>query len=759
MTAPKRPADWVNPLIDTANRRFFFFSSACRPFGMVNLSPDTLQNGAWGSGYRYTEPYVLWFSHVHAWQLAGIPVLPTLGEFQGHLGSKVYRSSFSHDDEIVKPGYHALTLADYGIRAELTATDRVGMHRYTFTQGGDAHILLDLSAEVGPSTMSDFFVEQTGPAELGGFVENAPTRRRPKATRICFVLQADQPFTLNAWQDNELLTKVTKHQHKGGVSLAYQVAAGDTIQLKIALSYCTTDQARLNLETELPHWDFARVRLEATDAWNNWLGRIEVEGGTDAQKTKFYTDLFHALKGRRRISDVNGKYSDMTGPEQVIRQIPLDELGKPLYEHHNSDAFWGAQWNINLLWSLAYPDIVHNFCHTFLDMYKSGGLIPRGPSGGNYTFVMTSPSSTHLFTGAYQKGIRSFDIKTAFQGLIKNHEPGGLISKAGYEHDTCIGGGAEHYIEKGFVPLGIKAEAFHLQGAAQTLEYAFCDWALAELASTLGDTETAERYYARAKNYQNLYNSATGFMQPRMLDGSWLEPFDPMSPEGWVEGNGWQYLWHVPHDVAGLISLMGGRDRFIERLNDMLEKAAEKNFIAPHAEHHLNYVDYGNQPSLYIAHLFTYAGAPWLTQSWVRRIMAACKSDITPFGGYSGDEDQGQMGALNVLMALGLFNVSGGSNQAPFYELSSPIFDKITLHLDERYYKGKTFVVETINNSSDNVYIQSASLNGKPLDRAWISHEALSQGATLRLVLGNEPNKTWGSSPDKFPPSMQKRAS
>ena len=580
MKTKKQPADWVNPLIDTANRRFFFFSSACRPFGMINLSPDTLQDGAWGSGYRYDEPYVLWFSHVHAWQLAGIPILPTTGVFKGHLGSKIYRSSFSHDIEVVHPGYHALTLDDYGIHAELTATDRVGFHRYTFSQSGEAHILLDLSAELGPTTMSDFFVEQVSATELCGFVENAPTRRRRKAARIYFVLQTDKPFSFLAWQGDEVTQHIKSHKHSGGVALEYQVEAGESIQLKVAISYCNTRQAQLNLDTELPHWDFNRVHQEASEVWNSWLGRIEVEGGTDAQKTKFYTDLFHALLGRRRVSDVNGKYSDMTGSEQVIRQIPLDETGQPIYEHHNSDAFWGAQWNLNLLWSIAYPEIIHNFCNTFVDMYKNGGLIPRGPSGGNYTFVMTSPSSTHLLTSAYQKGIRSFDLEAAFKGLTKNHELGGLISKAGYEHGTSIGGGAEYYLERGYVPLGIEAEAFHLQGAGQTLEYDFCDWALAEFASALGESDIAMRYYARAKNYQHLYNSETGFMQPRRLDGSWLEPFDPMSPEGWVEGNGWQYLWHVPHNVTALIELMGGREVFIERLDTMLEKASEKNFIA-----------------------------------------------------------------------------------------------------------------------------------------------------------------------------------
>ena len=707
---------------------------------MVNLSPDTIQSGGWGSGYRYNEPYILWFSHVHAWQLAGIPVLPTAGPCHAHLGSNKYRSRFSHDDEVVRPGYHAVTLADYNIRAELTATTRVGFHRYRFDAGGAAHILFDLSAEVGPSKMSDFHIVKSGPTELIGFVENGPTRRRPKPTRIFFVVQFSRPFqALSAWEDGQLRGEVTQHKAHGGIYVTYDTKPGETVQMKVAISYCSVDQAYLNLDMELPHWDFDRIVDEASEEWNRWLGRIAVEGGTDAQKTKFYTDLYHALLGRRRVSDVDGKYSDMTGPAQVIRQIPLDQNGRPLYEHHNTDAMWGAQWNLNLLWSIAYPEIVHNICNTFVDIYKNGGLIPRGPSGGNYTFVMTSPSSTHLFAAAYQKGIRSFDIEAAYTGLVKNHGPGGLMSKAGYEHASSIGGGVEYYLERGYVPLGIQAEAFHLKGATQTLEYAFCDWALSQLAHALGKTEDANRFAARAKNYRHLYDTESGFMRPRLKDGEWLCSFDPMSPVGWVEGNGWQYLWHVPHDVPGLIALMGGKRTFIERLDAMLAQAAEMDFIAPHDKHHLNTVDYGNQPSLYIAHLFAYAGAPWLTQKWVRAIMLACKSDITPNGGYGGDEDQGQMGALNVLMGIGLFNVSGGSDREPFYEITTPIFDKITVHLDPNYASGQTFVIEALNQAPENIYIESVAFNGHPLSQLRLTHAQLTAGGTLQLTLSDRP--------------------
>ncbi|MDP6038826.1 MAG: glycoside hydrolase family 92 protein, partial [Candidatus Latescibacteria bacterium] len=385
---------------------------------------------------------------------------------------------------------------------------------------------------------------------------------------------------------------------------------------------------------------------------------------------------------------------------------------------------------------------------TFLDYYKNGGLIPRGPSGGNYTFVMTSATSTPLFVSAYQKGIGNFDIDLAYEGLHKNHMPGGLMSKAGYEHDTCIGGGIEHYIVKGYVPLGIRAHAFHCDGPAQTLEYAYKDWCLAQLARALGKTDDADLFANRAHNYKNLYNFDTGFMHPRTMDGDWLENFDPHAKTGWNEGNGWHYLWWVPHDVQGLINLMGGRETFIQRLNEQFEQAAEKDFIAPHAKHEENVIEYGNQPCTHMAHLFTYAGAPYLTQKWVRAVMNQAKSDITPYGGYGGDEDQGQMGALNVLMAIGLFQMLGGCEKNPVYEITTPLFDRITIHLNNN----TTFTIETKNNTSENIYIQSAQLNQQAHNNAYFYHSDLASGGNLTLTLGPEPNKHWGS--ESPPPSM-----
>lgn len=743
-----QPVDYVDPLIDTANRRFFFMTTASHPFGMVNLSPDTRVGlDAWQSGYRYTDDAIHCFSHVHAWQLCGIPMLPTLGEMRGSHGSDVYKSTFSHDTEIAQAGYHSVLLEDYDIQAELTATVRVGCHRYTFNKAGRAWILLDLSMAI-MLPMSDCSVEQIGKNEFCGYVENEATRRRPKRTKIYFSIQCKQsPIESLCWSGEDVQAfEGVKNNH--GLALGYDVQAGDVLQFKVGISYCSVEHARENIRQECDHWDFDAVRLDAREQWNTMLSRIEVDGGTKEQRIKFYTDLFHALKGRRRVSDADGTYLDMTGDAPQIRQIPLDEQGKPRYEHHNSDAFWGAAWTLNTLWSIACPRITHNFCNTLIDMYHNGGLIPRGPSGGNYTFVMTAPTSTTFLVSAWMYGIRSFDIDAAYQGMLKNHGPGGLMSKAGYEHATSIGGGVEYYLERGYVPLGIEADAYHVHAAAtMTLEYAFHDWTLAQLAQLLGHEEDYERLMARSKNYRNLWDAETRFMRPRTMDGSFLADFDPMALNGWSEGNGHHYRWHVPHDVQGLADLFGGRDMFVNELDDLFTRAEGHGFTAPHSKHEQGYMDYGNQPCMYLAHLFNYAGAPWLTQKWVRRVMQTAKSDITPYGGYGGDEDQGQMGALNVLMAIGLFSLNGGCATDPILELSTPIFDRITIHLDPEYHSDATFVIETQHNSAEACYIQSAELNGEPLQTSWVYYRDFIKGGNLKLILGTEPNKNWANTP------------
>jgi predicted alpha-1,2-mannosidase len=315
------------------------------------------------------------------------------------------------------------------------------------------------------------------------------TSRRPKAISVYFTIQFDTPFEqMLAWKDGKPSGQTTHFEDSnGGVYLKFDTKKEKTVLMKVGISYVSENQARLNIQAELPHWNFDQVVKESSDEWNSYLSRIEIEGGTLQQQRRFYTDLWHALLGRRTISDANGKYCDMTGAEPRIGQIPLDQNGKPLFNHHNSDSFWGAQWTISTLWSLVYPKITSDFVNSMLMMYDDGGLIPRGPAGGNYTAVMTGASSTPFIVGAYMKGIRTFDAAKAYEGMKKNHLPGGMMGKAGYEHNTASGGGIEHYIERGYVPYPLdKKWGMHQEGAAQTLEYASQDWCLAQMAKSLG---------------------------------------------------------------------------------------------------------------------------------------------------------------------------------------------------------------------------------------------------------------------------------
>ncbi|WP_316812370.1 GH92 family glycosyl hydrolase [Pedobacter heparinus] len=756
----------VEPMVDASHSRFFYFSSASRPFGMVNLSPDMELNGTWNSGYRYDEDTIKCFSHIHCWEMSGIPVLPTTGEFKGHLGPSAYGSSYTHQQEVARPGYHKVVLKDYGITAELTSTTRVGFHRYRFPKSSSSSILFDFTTVLGSSGTQSASVKKTSAHAIEGAVTMAATIRRPKPVTIFFTAEFDKDFeSFGGWKNGKILpvTETVEGEHTG-VFLRFKTAENEVRKMKVAISYVSIAEAKRNLQAELPHWDFDRVVKESANDWNAWLGRIEVEGGTLTAQRRFYTDLWHALQGRRIVSDVSGTYIDNTGARSITRQMPLDANGKPLFNSYNSDSFWGAQWSLNTLWHLVYPEVTESFINSFLEMYKNGGLIPRGPSGGNYTYVMTGATMTPFIVSAYMKGIRGFDVNKAYEGMRKDHFPGGMMSKAGYEHSTFKGGGIEEYIGMGYVPYPLSSikYGYHQDGTAQTLEYAYQDYALSQMAKTLGKTDDFLLFGKRALNYKNVFNKDIGWMWTKDRTGKWNQPVDILQYEhGFVEGNAAQYSWFVPQDVKGLVELMGGTDLFTSKLNGAFAKAKTHGFVSGKSENpkdqELNrrvYINYGNQPCMQTPFLFNYAGKPWLTQYWTRQLIDSVYSGISPQKGYSGDEDQGLMGSLAVLMKIGLFSTNGGTSEKPFYEITSPIFDKITIHLNQKYYSGKQFVISTKNNSAENLYIQSASLNGRPLNQPWFLHQTLVNGGQLTLQMGGRPNKSWGSNLKMAPPSM-----
>ncbi len=746
--------DYVNPFIDTHKSRWFFFASASRPFGMVSLSPDTWVKGSWNSGYLYDSLHVRCFSHIHAWQMSGIPVMPTIGEFKGHLGMETYKSSFSHDKEEARPGYHRIYLKDYNIKAELTSTSRTGFHRYTYPKDTAKFVIFDVGAYLGHSTMDSAMVEKINEYEIAGFSIMSPTSRRPKPTYVYFVARFDQPIsTFGAWEKGKLKEGEGDATHVYGKDVGafvrFDEEQSNTLQMKVAISYTGIEQARLNMESELAHWNFEQVVSDSKDEWNDYLGRIKIKGGTDKQKIKFYTDLWHSLLGRKIVSDVNGKYCDMTGDSMVIRQIEPDETGTPKHKQYNFDAWWGSHWTLNVLWSMVYPDVMNDFCASMVEMYCHGGLIPRGPSGGNYTYVMIGDPAASFFATAYNKGIRNYDAEKAYEGLYKNAFTGGIRDRAGYEHrDNPQGGGMNYYLERGYVPEGIKGPGAHKDGAAMTLEYAYQDWCVGQMAKALGKTGDYRMFDQRSSNYKKLWNQETHFIHPKKMDGTWIENYTPVgegfSTLGFCESNSAIYSNYVPHDLPGLMELFGGAERYAQYVDSCFIKASANRFITDHGKHAESWVDYENQPSCQMAHLFNHCGTPWLSQKWVREVKEITFADITPYGGYNGDEDQGQMGALGVLMGIGLFQMDGGASVNSSYEITTPIFDEIEVQLHPSYHSGEKFVITTENNSNDNIYIQQAELNGQNWMKYHFPHDVFSAGGELKLILGKEPNIRWG---------------
>jgi predicted alpha-1,2-mannosidase len=756
ITHQPEPVDLVYPYLDATNSRWFYFSSASRPFGMVNLSPDMSIGGAWQSGYVYSMDSIKFLSHVHAWQLSALPVLPVTGDFKGHLGPNQYQSFYTHDKETVYPGYHKLFLEDYQVQVELTSTTRVGLHRYRFPAEDQSYILIDFSTTLGPSATESAYVRKVSDRTIEGYVLMAPTRRRPKATNIYFAIETDVPFSsLQAWQQGSLMGAIETFEGSGGgVYMHFPDDRDHQVQMKVAISYVSESQAWKNMDTELPHWDFDQVVTESRSDWNEKLSRIKVESEDSIKVRRFYTDLWKALQGRRIISDVDGQYCDMTGPEKRTGQIPLDQNGVPEFNHHNSDSFWGAQWTITSLWQLVYPEIAEDFVRSMLQMYEDGGLVPRGPSGGNYTYVMTGASSTPFIVGAYMKGIVNTGAEEAYQGLLKNHLPGGMMSKAGYEHQTTQGGGLDQYIELGYVPypLSDKNYGFHMDGAGQTMEYAYQDWCLAQFAKSLGMQEDYQQFVSRSGNWKNVMDPEIGWSRPKDAAGTWRTPYDPYQyRNGFVESNGAQHTWYVPHDLQGLAEAMGGTAAAAEKLHASFETARELNFTSgkSHSQETEERnrripINYGNQPSIQTAFVFNHIGHPWLTQYWSRRVVDQAFSGLSPEEGYNGDEDQGLMGSLAVLMKIGLFEMKSGNEQEPVLELGSPVFDKITILLDPEYFPGKEITISARHNAPDHPYIKSAWLNGNQQSSQFLKFKDLVEGAVLELEMGPEPNKEWG---------------
>lgn len=729
----------VYPLLDSENSRWFYFSSASRPFGMVNLSPDTQIGGAWGSGYRYKTDTIKGFSHIHAWQMSGVSVMPvtTKNETKKEI-FKNFHSKFSHESETVTPGYHKVELDRYQIQVELTSSKRVGLHKYRYPENDqEKAVLFNLNTLLGPSKNVNGLLRQISKNELSGNVTMAATHRRPKPLTVFFKVVLNSTITS------------LEHDKETGNYMVVLDEHQNNVLMKVGISYTSIANASINIESELPHWNFNETRDSAKQEWNGLLQRIEVEGGSDQDQRRFYTDLWHALQGRRIISDYNGAYPDNTGNDFKVGQLPLDENDRPKFNHFNSDSFWGAQWTLNTLWGLVYPEIMDEFSNSLMQYYKDGGFIPRGPSGGNYTYVMTGASATPFIVTAIQKGIIKDDLETIYQALKKNHLVGGIMGKSGYEHNTTIGGGLKYYTSQGYVPYPLPEGYYgsHQDGASLTMEYAYQDWTLAQLAKKMGYKEDYDYFLGRSSNYKNVFDSEIGWMRPKNVDGQWKVDYDAYQAEhGFIESNGAQSTWFVPHDLVGLASLMGGKDAAVKKLNEQFETAEDLGFTAgtSHAvELHPEYsripINFGNQPSIQTAFIFHQLGRPDLTQVWSRKVAKTVFGGLSPSTGYNGDEDQGLMGSLAVLMKIGLFQMNGGTEANPEYQIGSPIFDTIRIKLNPDYYSGNVFTINAKNNSAENVFVSEVAFNNKKLEENSLKHDEIVKGGSLNLHMVPTP--------------------
>lgn len=519
-----------------------------------------------------------------------------------------------------------------------------------------------------------------------------------------------------------------------GMVLNFGQLNAEELLFKMAFSYTSVDNAIANMDAELNHWDFDKVCKETRSVWNEALGRIAVEGGTDAQRIKFYTDLWHVLLGRHKINDVNGYYPDYAGNKYVnkrtsepmkVRRLPLTADGKPKFNMYGFDGLWLTHWNLNVLWGLAWPEVMDDLSACLVQYADNGKLLPRGACSGGYSFIMSGCPATSLLVSTYMKGImKKADPLHTFDVIKRNHMPGGMMS---YESADDL----KFYISHGYCP----------DNASKTLEWAFQDWGASRMAARLGKHSDARMFEKRSRAWTPLFNAELGLVFPKKRNGEWLHQ-DALSGNGWVEANSWQATWSLSHELPKLVKMMGGADKFCEKLNFAFEQARDLDFVYAYSG---GYVSYANQPGCSNAHIFAYGGKPWLTQYWVRQVKERAYGGITPDKGYGGhDEDEGQMGGVSALMALGLFSVTGTESDTPYYDITSPIFDKITIKLNGDYCEGSTFTITTHNNSAENCYIQRAQLNGMEWNYAQFNHADFTKGGKLELWLGNEPNKSWG---------------
>ena len=733
---PGEIGKWVNPFIGTGG--FPAYTSgdnipgATLPFSMVRLSPDTRfflgkkffdKSTVGSAGYYYADNHIMGFSHTRligtgAWDGGHFRVVPSVGENSLDNYNHGKYNRFSHKNEIAFPGYYAVRFHKQNILAELTATERVGVHRYTFSGKETPHILIDVFSSLGKGKTTEGEVHVAENGEITGAIRTFGNfASRYGGLKVYFAARFSRPFTSHTlWSPNKKFENISDLKADTlGIDCTFEELAKDvTIELKLAISYVSIENARENLEAEVGNLNFSDVVEKAKQAWEEKLSIIQIEGATDEQRTIFYTALYQSLQMPTVFNDVNGDY---TGFDKKVHKADG-------FRYFTDLSLWDTFRTTHPLFTLILPEEQRDMMVSLVKMAEQGGVLPRWPSGTGYTGSMLGASADIVISEAWQKGIRDFDIETAYNAM----------KKVALGIDNPVIGfkprpGTLQYIRYGYCPADSMGEA-----VSKTIEYAWADDAIAKLATALGKKEDSMLFTERAQFYRNVWNPETRYFHPRNADGTFQEKFDPLLltyldtdkeyTDDYVEGTALQWRWAPFFDAPGLISLFGDTAYFVEELNHFFEKSNPKRgHWTPGS-----YYWHGNEPDIHAAYLFNTAGRPDLTQKWVRWILE--NKYGSGYNGMDGDNDAGTLSAWYVFSSLGFYPVAGSD----VYQVGTPLFEKATLKMGENILQ-----IETRNFSPENRFVQKVWINDVPLNRWWFKHDEIQQGGKIVFEMAEKP--------------------
>jgi predicted alpha-1,2-mannosidase len=727
-SAATEPVDCVNVFIGTGGHGHTY-PGATTPFGLVQLSPDTPTKGWDGcGGYHYSDSKILGFSHTHL-SGTGIPdlgdllVMPVAGALQESenyqaLTAERMGSGFFHTNEIATPGYYRVWLDKYKVAAELTATPHAGMHRYTFSTAGEGHLILDLVRGIGCQPTNASFRLAGGNLITGYRATSGWAKQRS----IYFAIESSKPFKSAGFELNGKPLPDGKTNAEGKnirAHLDFDVTPATQICLRVGLSPTSVEEAVKNLRAEMPSWNFDEYQAAAKSTWNEQLSRLRIESADPALREKFYTALYHTMCAPTLFNDVDGSYRGPDGQNHTNAN----------FQYYCTFSLWDTFRAEHPLLALAQPDRMNDFVQSMVAFYQQSPdrALPMWPLASFETWCMIGYHSVPVIWDAYAKGFRGFDAELAYQAMRET-----AMANRYYQ---------DEYQKYGYIPQGRRRSS-----VARTLEFSYDDWCIAQMAKALNKTEDAELFTKRSQGYTNLFDPEVGFFRAKTAEGKFEGVFDPkrVSFDDYIEADAWHYTFAAMHDVPGMIRLYGGEKAFVKKLDEMFNEDSEFHPPLADATGLIGQYAHGNEPCHHVAYLYALAGTQYKTALRAHQIMALHYNNTVD--GICGNDDCGQMSAWYVWSAMGLYPLNPADG---IYVIGSPAMEKTTIRLDPKLYKGGTFTVVAHNVSNQNIYVQSAKLNGQPLARPWVTHEEITRGGTLEFEMGLLPNKVWAAAPVK----------